>query len=148
VNPIRKHPVVALFLSIHLAGCSAFLFLREPGISFPEEEERMRRDSGYFFVSSAGPIMHIAGRPLYNWSEWHGGEARWVKILEVANLPALIATVTIGHVPIAIYRSTGRGTFLHDTWIRALVFLLFSVAQWVFIGRLLERIGAKQMAAV
>lgn len=103
----------------------------------------MRRDSGYFFMSSADPIMFIAGRPLYTWSEWHGGEELWVKLIEVPNLPALVVTATIGHIPIAIYRMTGYGDFVHDTWIRAVVFLFFSSVQWWWFGRVIERAGSR-----
>ena len=136
---LRSHPIVTVLLLLHFVVCSAFILLREPSISHLEERERMRRDSGYVFESNVDPIMFIAGRRLNGWNEWHGGESLWIKIVEVANLPALLATVTVGHLPIAIYRATGSGTFVHDTWIRASVFLLFSVAQWVVVGLLIER---------
>ena len=139
VSILRRHPVVTILLVLHFAVCSAFILLREPSISHLEERERMRRDSDYVFESSTDPFMFIAGRRLNGWNEWHGGERLWVKICEVANLPALVLTVTVGHLPIAIYRATGSGTFVHDTWIRAFVFLLFSVSQWVAVGVFIER---------
>jgi hypothetical protein len=139
VSILRRHPVVTILLLLHFVVCGAFIVLREPSISHLEERERMRRESGYHFESSVDPIMFIAGRRLNGWNEWHGGERLWIKICEVANLPALAATVTVGHLPIAIYRATGSGTFVHDTWIRAFVFLLFSVVQWCLVGRFIER---------
>lgn len=145
---IRKHPLVALFLVVHFLFCAAFLVLREPAISFLEERERARLSLGHTFESSVDPIMFIAGRPLHGWNEWHGGEVIWIKVFEVLNLPAFVATVTIGHIPIAIYRATGSGSFVHDTWIRACVFVVFSVAQWVVIGRYLEKKGSAHVAAV
>jgi hypothetical protein len=139
VSVLRRHPVVTILLLLHLVVCSAFILLREPSISHLEERERMRRESGYHFESNVDPIMFIAGRRLNGWNEWHGGESLWVKICEVANLPALVATVTVGHLPIAIYRFTGSGTFVHDTWIRAFLFLVFSVTQWIVVGLFIER---------
>ena len=139
MNILRHHPVVTILLLLHLAVCSAFIVFREPSISHLEERERMRTHSGYHFESSTDPFMFIAGRRLNGWNEWHGGDRLWIKICEVANLPALVATVTVGHLPIAIYRATRSGTFVHDTWIRAFVFLVFSAVQWVVVGRFIER---------
>ncbi len=144
---ILKHPVVALFVVVHFVFCAAFLVLREPAISF-EERERARLDLGHTFESSVDPIMFIAGRPLHGWNEWHGGEVIWIKVFEVLNLPAFVATVTVGHIPIAIYRATGSGRFVHDTWIRAFVFAVFSVAQWVVIGSYFEKKWRARAAAV
>lgn len=140
MSVVRRHPVVTILLLLHLGACTAFILLREPSISHLEERERMRRESGYHFESSVDPFMFIAGRRLNGWNESHGGgESLWVKICEVANLPALVATVTVGHLPIAMYRATRIGTFVHDTWIRAFVFLLFSAAQWIVVGLFIER---------
>jgi len=136
---LKRHRITSSLLVLHFATSAVFLLLREPGISFLDEREKMRRDWGYMFMVSGDAIMFIANRPLHAWSEWHGGEEAWVKVLEVLNLPALIATTTIGHIPIAIYRFSGRGNFVQDTWIRGVVFLLFSTLQWFLIGRAADR---------
>lgn len=146
-----KNALSLLLTSAHLAACVAFLALREPGISFLAERERARREWGYFFANSADPYVFIAERPLYNWSEWHGGEETWVKVLEVINLPSLVLTATIGGVVLAIYRVTGFGDYPTDTWIRALFFLGFSLVQWWTIGCVIDnalgRIGAPPSGA-
>ena len=91
--PSKTLPVV--LVSLHLVACALFLVLREPGITFLEERQRERQESGYFFMMSSDPYMFIAERPLYQWSAWHGGEDPWVKFLEIANLPSLILSIVI-----------------------------------------------------
>ncbi|HSF16129.1 MAG TPA: hypothetical protein VLK65_11310 [Vicinamibacteria bacterium] len=141
-----KKALPLLLATAHAAACVVFLALREPGISFLAERERARREWGYFFINSADPYMFIAERPLYNWSEWHGGEETWVKVLEVLNLPSLILTATIGGAVIAVHRGTSFGDYPTDTWIRALFFLAFSLVQWWTIGRVVDNALRRMVA--
>jgi hypothetical protein len=139
--PTRAVPII--LVSLHLVACASFFVLRQPGIKFLAERERARREAGRFFIVSGGPYTFIAERPLYDWSEWHGGEETWVKFLEVANLPSIVLTATVGGIVIAAYRFTGYGDFSSDTWFRAYIFLFFSVAQWWLVGRGLEKAGRR-----
>jgi len=94
--PARTVSIV--LVSLHLVACAFFLALRDPGISFLAEREHARKEFGRFFIVSGGPYTFVAERPLYSWSEWHGGEETWVKVLEVANLPSIVLTAIIGAV--------------------------------------------------
>jgi hypothetical protein len=102
---MRTRTLPIVLVTLHLMACAGFLAFRNPGISFLAERERERREWGYFFMNSADPYMFIAERPLYNWSEWHGGEETWVKALEVINLPSILLTATVGGIVVAMYRS-------------------------------------------
>ena len=91
----------------------------------PSAESELRRKdalmaAGHFEFSTADPWSYIAARPLYNWSEWHGGERTWVKLTEVANLPALFAA---GWAVSFADRTTDLG-YLQESWVRAWVFLV------------------------
>lgn len=136
---MRSRTFSVILVSLHLVACAFFLVLRQPGITHLAERERERKESGYFFLSSADPYMFIAERPLNNWSPWHGGEDTWVKLLEIANLPSLVLTAIFGGIAIEAYRSTGSGDFSTDTWLRAYVFLAFSIVQWWLVGRRLAK---------
>jgi hypothetical protein len=50
-------------------------------------------EPGEFHHRSSDPVLVIAGRPLWSWSQYHGGEVTAVKALEAVNLPALVAVV-------------------------------------------------------
>jgi len=140
---MRARTISIVLVSLHVVACASFLALRDPGISFLAEREYARKEFGRFFNVSGGPYTFVAERPLYNWSEWHGGEETWVKILEVANLPSIVLTAIIGGVVITAYGSTGYGDVGTDTWLRAFIYLLFSVAQWWIVGLGLEKVGRR-----
>ena len=110
--------------------------------SRPSESQVLRtRDAawnrGEFWISSADPYTYIAGRPLYNWSPWHGGERLGVKILEVINLPALLLASAL--TPI-IGMITGASHYYSWSWIRAVLFLLFATFQWLILGSIISRL--------
>jgi hypothetical protein len=119
-------------------ACVLFVVLREPApVAYLAEVDEARRNGGMLFNSAITGIL--ACRNLYPWSEWHGGEALGVKIVEIANLPALIPTA-IAHVlgevlGIARLMSTCRWS-----WILAVGFFLLASTQWWLIGTALDRL--------
>ena len=76
------------------AACLLFVLLREPvAADCLAELDAVQRRGG--MVVNSGISGMVACRDLYPWSEWHGGEALGVKILEAANLPAVIVTAVV-----------------------------------------------------
>jgi hypothetical protein len=120
----------ALLLANYIAF-ALFVAVRPPRIEHLRELDRASA-SGMFMMSSAEPITHLAARPLYSWSRWHGGERWWVKIVEVANLPALIAA---GALTLMVQPIVGASAYYGASYIRAVLFLLFATIQWLLIGR-------------
>ena len=78
----------------------------------------------------------LACRNLYSWSDWHGGEAIGVKMLEVANLPALMATVIVSIVASRLGSTISACGW---SWVLAGVFLVFASAQWWPLGRAIDK---------
>lgn len=79
----------AVLVIINLCAWGALVALRGP---LPESffvERDTARQHGGFFLSSGDPTLVIAGRPLWQWSQFHGGERVVVKLLEVANVVPL-----------------------------------------------------------
>ena len=134
---VKLH-VVRLALPLLLANYVAFgVFLAlRPSAADRLREKDSASERGEFSISSADPYTYIAARPLYNWSEWHGGEHPTVKMLEIANLPALLAASSL--TPVV---GTITGASVHHGWsyVRAALFLLFATGQWLTIGRWLSR---------
>ena len=126
-------------LVVNLIACAAFLIVRPEATSLIEERERAER-SGAFSLSSSDPFMLIAGRPLWQWNEWHGGEATWVKAIEVANGPAVFVAKLFGDVWEAGHAFSGQPTYRGQSWMRAYVFLVVSSVQWLLIGLALARL--------
>ena len=118
---------------INYAFFAAFLTFR------PSEEailhsKDVRWAAGHFEWNSAAPWTYIAARPLYNWTEWHGGELTWIKAVEVLNLPALFT----GALAVRVARqSTQIGYYYESSWVRAWAFLAAATAQWLAIGSIL-----------
>lgn len=81
----------------------------------------------------------VSAVALYPWSDWHGGEALGVKILEVANLPALIVTGTV-HVAGMVVGATRLVPACGWSWILAGGFLAVASAQWWLVGLLVDRL--------
>jgi hypothetical protein len=124
---------------VNLIACAAFLIVRPVATSLIEERERAEQ-SGAFSLSSSDPFMLIAGRPLRQWNEWHGGEAAWVKVIEVANGPAVLVAKLVGDLWGAEHAFSGQPTYRRQSWIRAYIFLVVSSVQWLLIGLALARL--------
>jgi hypothetical protein len=70
-------------------GCLLFVVLREPTPrAYLAELDEVHRTGGVLLNS--GILGMLACRTLHSWSEWHGGEALGVKVLEAANVFAFI----------------------------------------------------------
>ena len=86
---------------------------------------------------SGKPLTHIAGRPLYAWRSWHGGEAFAVKMLELLNLPSLgLAHLAAEPVAAALFRSSV--SYYLVSWVRAWLFVAAATVQWFLIGMLID----------
>jgi hypothetical protein len=104
-----------------------FIVLRPPN-SFFLSKEQAARLSGDFFIMSGAPYTHLAERPLYTWSTWHGGERTAVKALEVATLPGLVAGCA-ACLPVSFFLSS-YVTVQQESWVRFVFVLVFSALQW------------------
>lgn len=99
---------------------------------------------GSLSISSADPYTYLAARPLYNWSEWHAGEHAAVKVLEVANLPALMAAAAVTPVAGTL---TGASVYHGRSWVRAILFLLFATLQWLAVAKGVRRVSRRPRTA-
>lgn len=125
--------------------CGIFLLVRPEATALIEERESEQR-AGTLTLSSDDPYMLIAGRPLWQWNEWHGGESTWVKAVEVLDGPAVITARHFGDCWAASRAFNGKPTYRRESWIRAYVFIIVSSAQWLLIGALiahLKRVSRK-----
>lgn len=113
----------------------AFIALRPSEAARLHEKDREYR-RGYLSMSSADPYTYIAARPLYNWSEWHGGERVAVKLLVTANLPALFAA---GAVTPVVGVTLRVSVYYGWSYVRGALFLLFATIQWLVIGGMIHR---------
>jgi hypothetical protein len=117
----------------NLVACALFVVLREPADLSAADADR--RTGGMSFTS--GIAGTLACRTLYSWSEWHGGEATGVKMLEVLNAPALGVTAVahvVGEMTVARTMSACRWS-----WALTAVFLLIASIQWWLVGFVVER---------
>ena len=80
-------------------------------------------------------MTHWAERPLYNWSEWHGGERWWIKALVGINFFPFHITRSIDDwvMPYAFANRNGP-PFRAHSWMCAWVFAILSSSQWFIIG--------------
>jgi hypothetical protein len=127
-----------LALSLLLANYLAFalfLALRPSAAEYLRAKDEAAQ-RGEFTLSDADPDTFIAGRPLYNWNEWHGGERLGVKVLEVVNLPALAAANRFTEARSA---DAGASSYYRDSNVRGRLFLLFATVQWLAVGGLISR---------
>jgi hypothetical protein len=113
--------------------CAVFMIARPPATALLDEREHAQQ-MGAFTVSSGDPFMFIAERPLYQWNEWHGGEATWVKVSEVLNGPALMAAKIFGDTWSVGTAFSGALTYRRESWVRAHLFLFVSSLQWLIFG--------------
>ena len=125
----------------NVLACVLFVVLREPAPAAYLAEVDEARSSGGAFLTSA-ITGTLACRNLYPWSEWHGGEALGVKILEITNLPALIATA-IAHLLGEVFGIARLMSACQWSWILAVGFVLVSSAQWWLVGTALDRLIAR-----
>jgi hypothetical protein len=124
-----------LLPAANLIACVLFVVLRAPApAEYLAEVDDARRAGGIFINS--GIVGTLACRMLHSWSSWHGGEALGVKILEVANLPALVVTAgahVLGEVTVARVMSACGWS-----WLLAGVFMLVASVQWWLVGLALD----------
>lgn len=124
-----------LLPAVNLIACVLFVVLREPASTHYLAEVDDARRAGGMFINS-GIVGTLACRMLQFWSNWHGGEALGVKILEVVNLSALVVTAgahILGEITVAHLMSARRWS-----WLLAGVFLLVASAQWWLLGLALD----------
>lgn len=131
----RRVAVILSLCIVNWTGFAGFLVTREPYIHHEKE-----LDSGEVMASfySGEPLTHIAGRPLYSWNSWHGGESLFVKVLEVFNSPALAAA----HVATPLLKGffvMSSGSYRSESWVRAWLFIVFATLQWILIGTWIVR---------
>jgi hypothetical protein len=130
-------------------ACLLFVLLREPAPpDYLAKVEHAGHGGDISEVSGGvsevrGGIYEVSGlagtiacRNLYAWSEWHGGEALGVKILEAINLPAVVFTAVesvLGEVELSKTMSACRWS-----WVLGAVFLVASTLQWWILGTWLD----------
>jgi hypothetical protein len=136
---MKRIAVVLTPFLLNTLFCGIFMFVRPEATSLMEERERAQR-SGMVSLSSGDPYMLIAGRPLRQWNEWHGGESVWVKIYAVLNGPAVIAAKRLGDRWDAEHAFSGTPTYRHASWLRAYIFAGVSSVQWLLIGVVIARL--------
>jgi hypothetical protein len=120
----------------NIVACSLFLLLRAPApIEYLTEVDEARQRGAV--VRVGGIVGTLACRNLYSWSEWHGGEALGVKVLEVINLPALVSTAAVGLIgEFGLARTSSACRW---SWLLAGVFVLIASAQWWLLGFVIDR---------
>jgi hypothetical protein len=116
----------------------AVVTIREP---LPESffaERDAAQVHGGVHINSGDPLLVVVGRPLWQWSEFHGGERAVVKVLEVMNLLPFGAIV-IGDAVL------WTGTTV-QTWMRSVLafagILLLTTCQWWLVGTAVARFRA------
>ena len=121
----------------NLAACALFVMLRPPASpDYIADVAAARAESA--FVINSGISGMVACRLLYPWSRWHGGEALGVKVLEVANAPAVAVTVAgalVGELGLARQFSVCGWS-----WLLAGVFVTTSSVQWWMVGAAAEHV--------
>jgi hypothetical protein len=127
-----------LLVVANLFGWLLVLALREPMSAVYFAERDAWRSSGTIHLNSAYPALVIAGRPLWSWSPYHGGEAWPVKVLEVANVPALLAAFVADATCFLLGSSAYTSSI-----VGCAALLVVSSAQWWVCGRALERLRAR-----
>jgi hypothetical protein len=136
---MRKATLPWVLLVANAAACALFL-LREPAPQeYLAEVDAARRNGGMYLVS--GIDGTLACRQIYSWSEWHGGETLGVKVLEVANLPALVVTGVVAFVgELGVARVLTACTW---SWLLAAVFIAAASLQWWIVGVLIAALARR-----
>ncbi len=136
---MRQRLIILIPCIVNWVACVAFIVSRPPMTALLDERDAARRSES-IVLSSADPMMFIAERPLRQWNEWHGGESRWVKAVEVLNFPSLVATKAAIDRWSRFERLRGIGSSRSDSWVMAWAYLVLSSLQWFFIGMLIARL--------
>lgn len=119
----------------------AFIATREPRITNEYERDLDRAGSTFIFRTSAEPLTHIAARPLYGWTSWHGGERWWVKVAEIMNAPALaLAHLSARSTTNTLFRSS---SYYLESWVRAWLFAALATCQWIVVGRMITAVARR-----
>ena len=143
---LNRHRYRGLLPAVNLAGCALFVALRPADTcrtTSPTSDE-VRRTGGFVINSSVSGM--VACRQLYPWDEWHGGEGAGVKILEVANAPAV--AMTVGTMVLA--GETGLARRLSAcawSWVLAGVFAVTASAQWWLTGIAIDAVRHRRRDA-
>jgi hypothetical protein len=128
----------AVLMVANLCAWGTLVALRGP---LPESffvERDAARQRGGFHLSSGDPMLVIAGRPLWQWSQFHGGERVVVKLLEVANVVPLCI---IALIDLMVWSETHMRTYTQSVFAFGGLLLLTS-AQWWIAGTAVARFGA------
>jgi hypothetical protein len=128
----KRARVGIALLIVHWAICTMFLILRPVEHGGWLDHKEQAREQGMFTMSSGEPLLYVAGRPLYQWNTWHGGEQLWVKILETPNIMPLMATVFLDKFVEVVLLRSHIGSFRTQSWVTGYIFILLSSLQWFF----------------
>jgi hypothetical protein len=118
------------------AACLLFVVLRPPAPAEYLAEVDAARQAGGGMSTVNTVDGTLACRQLYSWSEWHGGERLPVKVLEVANAPALAVT--------AVFAAAGKlgvarlFSACSWSWLLGGVFMIAASIQWWLAGIVIE----------
>ncbi|MDQ2869276.1 MAG: hypothetical protein M3S32_00940 [Acidobacteriota bacterium] len=121
-----------ILVALNLAAWIVFGVSRPADHAFLAEKEAVRLQ-GAIDANSADPVTTLAGRPVRNFSVFHGGESFWVKTLVVANAPALILASIVTTL-VAPEKPSSSFTVQEASNLRGAIFLAMSALQWFFIG--------------
>ncbi len=118
-------------LVANLVAWVSLVGLRDPlpDSFFAERDEWL--GPGAFYHSSVAPELVIAGRPLWSWNEYHGGEILAVKALEVLNLPSLIV---VALCDLLVGDAFGVPTYLRSVF-TFLGLLVVTTLQWLLVAK-------------
>ena len=129
-------------IAANLGAWALLLIVRAPLPAEYFAERDPRLNAGRVHWRSTDPPLVIAGRPLFDWSEHHGGEHALVKVLEALNLIPLAATALIGAlllvaVPLSLEAHSD---------VLAVVLAALVTAQWWLAGSAARSFRAFQAA--
>ena len=129
-----------LLCLVNWLGFCLFLAYRRPHIDARYERTAAATAATFEPMGSGQPAFHIAGRPMYDWNSWHGGEVPVVKLLAIANYPALV--IARGLAP-AVSRLLFKriGTYSLESWVLAWIFVVLASVQWVGVAWFLSRLA-------
>jgi hypothetical protein len=144
---MRKYfPLPHVVPTLNLAACLLFIALREPApavyvAELDKAREHLRRCQGVCgeWYDNTAVMGFVAGRLLYSWSDWHGGEDTWVKVLVTVNLPAVVVTLA-GEFVLGGHGNLSpllRLSAVEESWVWGIVFASVASLQWWAVGRLL-----------
>jgi hypothetical protein len=128
--------VPAILCVVNWISFLIFLFARPPIVVGEMERDLRRSGTSVVFRQVDDVAFHIAGRPVYAWNSWHGGEKMWIRTVELLNAPALALARLLS--PTATRTLFARsGSYWMESWVLAWLFLVAASVQWIVVGRLL-----------